>query len=374
MPGFGLYRVVVYFAEMCDSCVNPDLGGSGPVGSGRRMMINVEGAAVVGGYEPADAALAPSRNGIGVIRKATELVFHVEEAGNGFLEILFIDLGGGNPPGDPAVKALSVTRLNARRLAHGAPLTTRLTPAQPSELFYIQAGPGAVYDIRTLNADTLDVNAFYGRWDDVPTSSLFDIASTGPLPHIPKLVVPSFRNQTLLLRLQANHINGGFNDVRIDPSQHPIALVSNTPDCVGQGGLERVRTTIRGAGFDSRFSVILGNSAEDLSVDPIELTRLSPTVVQADFDLRTSPLGLYFVQARLDLPVGVDPTALLSDSFQIKDTTVGPRLNFGLDGTGNFRPERLSKIDLWYENEGDEAMTAPIFKVVADAGVQMRQL
>ena len=70
-------------------------------------------------FNPADAALPPAGDGKGAIFTATELKFDVSVK-DGLLDIQLADLGAGNPPENPSIKAICVfnTRLGRLHMDH----------------------------------------------------------------------------------------------------------------------------------------------------------------------------------------------------------------------------------------------------------------
>ena len=103
------YRVTLYFAETCRSCVSQNLGGSNAnPAAARRFDVEVEGAAVRE-YDPADAAEPPPKDGTGKTFAATELVFDAAVE-DGRLDVKIIDLGPGNPPWNASVRGIAVER------------------------------------------------------------------------------------------------------------------------------------------------------------------------------------------------------------------------------------------------------------------------
>jgi hypothetical protein len=103
----GFYSVVLYFAENWLTCVNPNLGGTGPAGSARIFDVAVEGRRT-NAYNQADAALPPYGDGLGATFKATQLVFRDVVVNDRVLNIDILDRGPGNPPENAAIKGMLI--------------------------------------------------------------------------------------------------------------------------------------------------------------------------------------------------------------------------------------------------------------------------
>lgn len=110
----GDYRVVLYFSENYPPAVGPRFGGTGCADCARLFNVMVEGQQV-SEFNPADAALPPAGDGKGAVFTATELKFDVAVK-DGVLDIQLADLGAGNPPENPSIKAICVFNTRLGRL------------------------------------------------------------------------------------------------------------------------------------------------------------------------------------------------------------------------------------------------------------------
>ncbi len=125
------YKVFLYFMEFCGACVGPAMGGWGPPGAARIFDVEVEGDRRVA-YNQSDAAVGGPSDGVGVVLKATELVFDATVV-DGVLDLAIIDRGGTNPPENSAIKGLKIVRMPSELGTLGGAL-------------HVNAGGGGVLD------------------------------------------------------------------------------------------------------------------------------------------------------------------------------------------------------------------------------------
>ncbi len=222
---------------------------------------------------------------------------------------------------------------------------------------HISTGASVLHRIDVTAGETLEVeldavddhaaNELYVRYEGLPSSMFYDAMHEGHLWADQTARVPSTQEGTYYVLVRGQ---GGSTPITLTARTLPFALEDVTPDT---GGDDRyVTMTLRGAKFDpdSLVKLVRPQIAE---YEAVNYEWIDATEIQAVFDLRDAPHGLYDVYViNPDGSESVLPHRYLVESAQPLDLTVGmggpSELGLGETGWYGFGIYSLSNIDAPY--------------------------
>jgi uncharacterized repeat protein (TIGR01451 family) len=269
----------------------------------------------------------------------------------------------------------------AGALIPGVPVDLTLTPEQPGRCLKLQAPAGKSVILSLTDGNNLDRNALYVKWCEPAKPFLFDQAADDRAQASPRLIIHSTREQPCFVLAQGNVFNGGTSSVRLEAKLSDLALESISATSAGQGGESDISALIRGAGFDAstRFRLERPGCLEPqdcvpqglcCSFEASDVRILSSTLAEVAFNLSGAPqTGSYALKAESS---GGLLDATLDNAFLVTSTSNGPQLFAGLHSARKYRRNEWARLTLRYGNTGDEAMIAPLFKIVGPEDAVLR--
>ncbi len=254
-------------------------------------------------------------------------------------------------------------------LTPGVPAMVHLTTATPLTSFKryrIVIPPGLRAIVTATDPDPLDANAIYARYNGEARPHTFDHAAEERGRASQRLVLSETQVGELYLYVQATRVNGPSNVVTLKVDAVDFALERIAPRRIAAGS--PFHAVVRGAGFrsDSVFTIAPMNGGRTIASE--EIRRLSSSHVEAVFDLTGQPPGMY----RLKGFNPNDGTDGLENALEVVPPGVPGILDVRLGGRDTVRLGRSTTLRVIYENVGDEEMTAPILRLRAPVGVELR--
>ena len=231
----------------------------------------------------------------------------------------------------------------------GVPLDTTLSTGL-QQLYQVTVGQGETLRV-TVTSDADDaVNELFLRFDDVPTSTVYDATYEGFLGPDQMAVVPSTEAGTYYVLLRGYSAPYGGASVTLLAELLPLSIFDVVPDVGGDG--RWVTTTILGAQFheDAIAKMVRPGFAE---FEPISYEVVNSTKIIAIFDLRDAPHGLYDVKViNPDGEEAIVPYRYLVERAMEPDVTIGmggPRvLRPGATGTYSVSVHNFTNVDTPY--------------------------
>ncbi|MBN8557208.1 MAG: hypothetical protein J0L74_05970, partial [Burkholderiales bacterium] len=218
------------------------------------------------------------------------------------------------------------------------------------QLYRVQAAAGQTLRF-SLDSDSASAaNEIYVAFNKVPSASDFDASFTTPLQPDQTAILPTSQAGDYYVLVRALSGAGGGLPARVKAEALPFQIIDVTPD---QGGDGRwVSMTISGAQFKTGAvaKLVRPGIAE---IAPTRVQVVDATTIQAVFDLRNQPHGLYDVQVtNPDGAVAVLPYRYLVERALPIDVTLGlggPRaLSPGESGLYHVTLESATNVDTPY--------------------------
>ena len=367
----GVYETRLYFSESCAGCVSPALGGTGCGSCTRSFDVDVEGKTVFG-FVPADAALRPEDDHEGVRLRASELVYYTEVKDN-FLTIDLRDLGALNPPGNPIVNAIQITRLDAQVLRSGSPVEIGLQAGDPEKLFLVEP------TLKQILVTATPVQAFsrfslYTRWQGIPSAAIHDDSVKAEAGKTACIAIGGRPRGSALLLARTDYTGNNKFEVNLLAQPRSLVLKSMTPNRAAADESGAISASVEGLGFNAEVAFKLKRHNGSAEILPREAFVTSSTRAEIVFDAAGAPLGGYdLIVERTGPSIGREPeTAILESAFTLTSRVKGALVAFSLEGLGTYRRNEISSVILRYRNEGDADAVAPLFKIEGPNGVQFR--
>ena len=235
------------------------------------------------------------------------------------------DTGVHLPPGEANNRSASGAALQVTvpMLTVGQSLATTLAPDQ-TRVYKVSVAAGQTLRVLLYSAAATGANEVYIRWNEVPTSSNFDVAYNQPLSPDQTLLVPSTQAGDYYILLRSRQGDAG-SAVTLRADLLPLSITRVTPDQGGVGDDDHrwVSMDIEGARFAAGALVKLARPGE-FEIEPERWQVLDATHIRAVFDLRHVPLGLYdVVVSNPDGQRVVEPYRYLVERMVEADAAIG---------------------------------------------------
>lgn len=292
----------------------------------------------------------------------------------------------------PEISALNNTVISTTRVNVGMPAL--VLGNQRSDI--LNDNQGRYYEIEippqyqgetiqiTLKADSIQgINEMFLSFDTIPTRSNHSYAATEPFKGNQVLVVPEVKSGKYYL-LVYGYTNAGDNqNINLIASIIPFNISSINANKGGNAG--KVTVIIHGARFEDNMQVTLTNGSGDTHIAENVLF-INSTKLFATFNLNNAKLGMYNVVAQKTDYI----TATLENGFEI---TIGSSGNSAIDASGfschidnlgfddqintdvqhpaSTRPNRLVKISIHFENQGNVDIPSPGRMLVSLTGTPL---
>ncbi len=285
-----------------------------------------------------DAALPPSREGQYRIIVRPDIFNEVFEG-------VFTSPGERNNFSvSPAALSTEVEEIHL-----GVPFQATLNTGQ-EKVYRVSVGQGETLKV-TLTSPAQDAaNELFLRYGDVPSGFLYDAIYQDQLQANQTTVIPATKPGDYYILIRGHKEPGANTPVTLLAQTVPLAITNVHTD---QGGDSRyVTVTITGARFneDAIVKMIRPGVAE---YEPVRYEVIDSTKIQAIFDFRDAPHGLYDVKViNPDGNSAVEAYRYLIETALEPDTTIGiggPRVVLAGDtGTYDLAFQSLTNVDTPY--------------------------
>ncbi|PKQ07580.1 MAG: hypothetical protein CVT71_00985, partial [Alphaproteobacteria bacterium HGW-Alphaproteobacteria-10] len=211
-------------------------------------------------------------------------------------KISYTATGLNLPPGEANNRTASGATLQVTVpvLPVASPLATTLSPGQ-SRLYKVSVAAGETLRVSLDAAASEGSNEIYVRYGDIPTGYVFDAAYTNPVAADQEALIGSTKagDYYVLVRSRQGSADA---PVTVRADLLPLSISKITPDQGGTGDDNHrwVTLDIYGAHFKAGALVKLSRPGV-FEAEPERWQVLDATHIQAVFDLRNFPLGLYDV-------------------------------------------------------------------------------
>lgn len=267
--------------------------------------------------------------------------------------ITYTETGLNIAPGEANNRIASAATLQVTvpELAVAAPLQSSLSNGQ-SRLFKVSVAAGQTLRVNLDSSASTGANELYIRYANIPTGFAFDAAYSNPVAPDQEVLIPSTQAGDYYILVKSRQ--SAESSVTLRADLLPLSITRITPDQGGAGGDEQrwVTIDIHGAAFQPGALVKLARPGI-YEIEPARWQVLDATHIQAVFDLRDAPLGLYDVSViNPDGQHVTEPYRYLVERAIEADVTLGlggPRsLSPGDSATYSVSLQSLSNIDTPY--------------------------
>ena len=210
--------------------------------------------------------------------------------------ISYTETGLNIAPGEANNRLVSgsTMQVSVPEMMVASPLDTTLSSGQ-ERLYKVSVAAGETLRVSLDSTATKGANELFIRYGDIPTGFAFDASYTNPVSPDQEVLIPSTQAGDYYILVKSRQ---GQTDtpVTLRADLLPLAITSITPDQGGTGDDAHrwVTVDIYGARFQPGALVKLSRPGV-FEIEPERWQVLDATHIQAVFDTRTVPHGLYDV-------------------------------------------------------------------------------
>lgn len=245
-----------------------------------------------------------------------------------------------------------------------------VSPDSPKITFRVDIPEDQTVIFTVEDEEKNNVNFLYYRRSGPPDVYQNDLKSDR-LASDQHLVVPKLKSGVSYFSIESREFSGELNSLSVSALSTNIALDSLSVPCSGKEG--GILVEVKGSGFldqqdirtSFQFISTNDNSPPIISGVPRILSR---ELVELVVDTTNADPGTYDLVAQN--PNG-DPTTL-KNAFKVFETQEDPILDLDLVGVKVLRYRYPGLITLEYVNNGDLVLPAPLLKIEAPEGIELR--
>ena len=212
--------------------------------------------------------------------------------------------------------------------------------------------------------DSSNAIELYSRWSEPASRFEHDDAATERLQAAQRLLLPNARAEPLFARVDVRRLVGDATTVELIVEQREFIVGEVTPPVASPRG--SVTVTVSGAGFDARTAFSLANEADGSAIPVLEQEILSPTAARLKVDLSQVDVG---ATCRLD---STRPSSTTPSVLQVISAEEDHGLSVRLAGPDIYRATVPNVLTVEFENVSGEDLPAPLVKIVAPPGTELR--